>query len=468
MSQSLVSASVDDKQLHLALDSLAQELQTPFVERMRGNKHHGKDAVAQLGDAIGELSARERELGAAIGIARMLLAKNKELAEEALTAASEKSHLEGVIALLRQEQRVMQGHAAELQAKCGLLEAELASAEVQLSEAQTSVLRLEELNSAVVQPEREEKPDESEELASHSRLIHKLNMAIQALERDNSALRLKCADTEKALTAEAEKVRKSEEEWGKLRDKLRTLKEEKQHLSKRAHQAEDHAKYLEFDLMVIQRKIERLEEEAKFSLSPSTSDSGNKHERHTSLFTKLRGIEEGEELEQRSDEEASGQASWRREMSVDFGNESMDDEDLFSGRRDLFTLGSHRPFVFPELSICRISPTISLGKATPRSLLCFSSSLMVNLPCKRSQRKDPSEEYFLLVLRTQATQAVKFSSPYMDSVCTVSAKSLYEQALREAIPFHKVGSRQWHAWIEDQLTRAYVSDLYSADHRGRR
>lgn len=468
MAHPLVGASVDDKQLHLALDSLAQELQTPFVERMRGTKHYGKDAVAQLGDAIGELSARERELGAAIGIARMLLAKNKELAEEALNAASDKSHLEGVIALLRQEQRVMQGHAVELEAKCSLLEAELATAEVQLSEAQASVMRLEELNSAIVQPEREEKTDESEELASHSRLIDKMNKSIQALERDNSGLRLKCADTEKTLVAEIEKGRQSEEEWGKCREKLRTLKEEKQHLSKRTHQAEDHAKYLEFDLMVIQRKVERLEEEAKFSLTPSTSDSGNKHERHTSLFTKLHGIEEGEELEQRSDEEASGQASWRREMSVDFGNESMEDEDLFSGRRDLFTLGTHRPFVFPELSICRISPPISLGTPIPRNIPRLSTTLIVNLPCKRSQRKDPSEEYFLLVLPTQATQAVKFSSPYMDSVCTVSAKSLYEQALRDAVPFHKVGSRQWHAWIEDQLTRAYVSDLYSADRRGRK
>lgn len=462
---SLTSTSVDDKQLHSALDSLAQELQTPFVERMRVNKHHGKDAVAQLGDAIGELSARERELGAAIGIARMLLAKNKELAEEVLSISCEKSNLEGMIALLRQEQRVMQGHASEVEAKCSLLEAELAASEAQYREAQVSVLRLEELNSSVMHSDHEEGIDEAEEEASHSRQIEQMSRSIQILERDNATIRLKCIDTEKELTVQTENAKKLMEDLGKLREKQKTLNEEKQHWSKRAHQAEDHAKYLEFDLMVIQRKVERLEEEAKFSPTPSTSDSGNKHERHTSLFTKLHGIEEGEELEQRSDEEA-GQTSWRREMSMDFGNESMDDEDLFSGKRDLFTLGTHKPFTFPDLTICSLSP-ISIWKRTQKDNRKIASTGTVNLPCKRNQRKDPSEEYFLLVSAIQATQAVKFSSPYMDRVCTVSAKSLYEQALREAIPFHKVSNSQWHAWIEDQLTRAYVSDLYSSDHRFR-
>lgn len=461
---SLTSTSVDDKQLHSALDSLAQELQTPFVERMRVNKHHGKDAVAQLGDAIGELSARERELGAAIGIARMLLAKNKELAEEVISISCEKSNLEGVIALLRQEQKVMQGHAIELEEKCSLLEVELAASEAQYREAQVSVLHLEELNSSVMHSDHEEGTDETE--ASHSREIEQMSKSIQILERDNAAIRLKCMDTERELIAQTENAKKLMEDIGKLREKQKTVNEEKQHWSKRAHQAEDRAKYLEFDLMVIQRKVERLEEEAKFSLTPSTSDSGNKHERHTSLFTKLHGIEEGEELEQRSDEEASGQTSWRREMSVDFGNESMDDEDLFSGKRDLFTLGAHKPFTFPELMICSLSP-ISICKRTKKDSREITRTGTVSLPCKRNQRKDPSEEYFLLVSSIQATQAVKFSSPYMDRVCTVSAKSLYEQALREAIPFHKVSNRQWHTWIEDQLTRAYVSDLYSSDHRFR-
>lgn len=52
---------------------------------------------------------------------------------------------------------------------------------------------------------------------------------------------------------------------------------------------------------------------------------------------------------------------------------------------------------------------------------------------QESGRKDPGQEYFAL-----ASQAVKLNSPYMDTICTVSTKDLYEKAVRNSIPFHKV------------------------------
>lgn len=77
-------------------------------------------------------------------------------------------------------------------------------------------------------------------------------------------------------------------------------------------------------------------------------------------------------------------------------------------------------------------------------------------------RKDPGQEYFAL-----ASQAVKLNSPYMDTICTVSTKELYDKAVRNSIPFHKVRARQWHIWIESQLTTAYLESLYASQGRGR-
>ena len=77
-------------------------------------------------------------------------------------------------------------------------------------------------------------------------------------------------------------------------------------------------------------------------------------------------------------------------------------------------------------------------------------------------RKDPGQEYFTLT-----SQAVKLNSPYMDTICTVSTKDLYDKAVRNSIPFHKVSPMQWHVWIESQLTTAYLDSLYTSQNRKR-
>ena len=84
-------------------------------------------------------------------------------------------------------------------------------------------------------------------------------------------------------------------------------------------------------------------------------------------------------------------------------------------------------------------------------------------------RKDPSQEYFILVRFPQTTQAVKLNSPYMDAICTVPTRELYEKAQKSDIPFHKVRATQWYVWIENQLTNSYLDSLYHADmKRGRK
>ena len=55
---------------------------------------------------------------------------------------------------------------------------------------------------------------------------------------------------------------------------------------------------------------------------------------------------------------------------------------------------------------------------------------------------DPIEDYFTLV-----TSSVKLNSPYIDAICTIQTKDLYQMALEQNVPFHK-----WHYWVENKLT----------------
>ena len=57
--------------------------------------------------------------------------------------------------------------------------------------------------------------------------------------------------------------------------------------------------------------------------------------------------------------------------------------------------------------------------------------------------------------------AVKLNSPYMDSICSISIKDLYDKALTANIPFHK-----WQSWIEKELNSKYLKMLYDTKRDG--
>lgn len=52
------------------------------------------------------------------------------------------------------------------------------------------------------------------------------------------------------------------------------------------------------------------------------------------------------------------------------------------------------------------------------------------------------------------------NSPYMDTICTISAKELYEKVLEQEIPYHL-----WHSWIQQKLNARYIEILYKKNHR---
>jgi hypothetical protein len=97
------------------------------------------------------------------------------------------------------------------------------------------------------------------------------------------------------------------------------------------------------------------------------------------------------------------------------------------------------------------TPQTRASSLTSYSKLFSTDKLSGITVCpERVQRKKPPEEYFSL-----AVQAVKMNSPHMDTIISASSSELYENALKQGIPFHK-----WHVWIESQLNKIYVQTLY--------
>lgn len=79
LSRTTSEADIDSHKLRSALDLMITELEVPFLEKRAKSKRHKKTPLEELDAVIQEISTREKELQAAVGIARMLLDRNDEL-----------------------------------------------------------------------------------------------------------------------------------------------------------------------------------------------------------------------------------------------------------------------------------------------------------------------------------------------------------------------------------------------------
>lgn len=132
----------------------------------------------------------------------------------------------------------------------------------------------------------------------------------------------------------------------------------------------------------------------------------------------------------------------------DFENFSNDKAQIFTLNPEPVDRSGKKNFTFP------VSELRKSFRMAPRTLGIYKQFTIL-VPCIKSNRKPPSEEYFYL-----STQAIKLNSMYLDSICTISPNTLYQTALKNDIPFHK-----WHIWIEKQLNAAYLTSIYKRDSR---
>ena len=416
---------IDEDQLIAVLDKIAADLTLPFLER-RGRDHQHKQSpvgatqVEELRDVVNLLNERERELTAAIGIAKMLVAKGKQT-YSALEESKEQTETVS---------RVLRAHQQEIQI---LREALLTSEEKQtktsslLVDAEETISKLngqsmhyqEHLKTLQKETNRTVEDRDIEEMQAWmvgQRTEFESDAYLEAkerLERDNFSLKAVCEKIDGELKAAKEDISKIRLENTAYTKKNVDLQGKNRALETKLRHIEEEYRFRELDLNLANRKIEHLTEELN-SGSPSPMNESLRPPRRLFKRPSFIGVPAFE----------SGSESDSSESSS-----SVEGEPISEAIYTLSPRGKSgdKHFVF---------------ETNVKSLTVNSADSIEIPPVEKEPevpaRRDPGQEYFALVTSTQASQAVKLNSPYMDTICTVPTKELYDKALKNCIPFHKV------------------------------
>lgn len=422
------SSDTDVQKLRVLLDTIASQLSVPFLERRGRSNTHKTSPVEELQDAVNELCEKEREMGAAIGIAKMLLDEN-----EALAAKNNKLKLEN--SKYSDENRNLKydlKNYVEL-LKTGDYKYEKISET--LASTETELLKFSADHERLIR--QKSNYEDMINIEIHHYEINQIKSYYQKeLETSNSNLYLDSYnEINKNLQASMAQNQKLASDYANLRDQYDRISVKYKKTADKLKEAEKMNKIVVEAKEKIDKKykqlsinynkarddIEKLEEELKISevfQKTKTSTNGSIQESN-SLLSELQCIE----------------------TSLITSNEGLilslePEEDIFSQnlseRRYSYTPNSKTTF--------RNKPILGI---------MFYSNISIQSKT-RDTRKDPSEEYFIL-----ATQAVKMNSPHMDTICIIPHSILYEKATKENIPFQK-----WHSWIESQLNFEYIQALF--------
>ena len=281
---------------------------------------------------------------------------------------------------------------------------------------------------------------------------------------------------EAELNLMKENLEKAKSENAKLREKQRNEKVKSNAMEVKLAQSEETRKFLEFDLSIAKKKIEKLEEDLTVEKDQSLSMSAY-HERHISSRTFIQDDAASGDSSDEVELPATTRRS-RRDLSLTLRDDILQDEELFSGMNRQIDL-SPRASIAKHFTFDNIDPVIDITlkvidieilSEDPHRTRGFSFGTTITYSVDRVEdisvvpstrvknrhrppiRKDPCEEFFILVTLTQAVQAIKLNSPYLDDICTVCPSDLYHTAMDLNIPFH-----QWYPWIEERLRQMYLA-----------
>ena len=441
--------------LQAALDTLSGKLALPYLSRRSGTMQC--DPIQELASVLEELNARERELQAAIGISKFLLERGKELKGRKEYYAGRSVHLEEQQANFQNELQAIRRDWQEEREKREELAREIASLELQVTHLSSENRDLKEqiyykaperhsANYEVTEIQLCEARDQNNELRRnpHTGLNEALQRRLNEVESANMQL-------ENDQTQLQIDLRKAKFDYDKQRERTESQSQACHSLSVALKDQQQQCSSLQFKLAKAQAELELLSADSAHlseAVVPTFSRKRT-HSRHFSLVNEIKRLEDDEsdslfprvvrpyreEIEEQ-EEEIQGEAL-----------PSTIDEELFTGNRSVL-----KQPPAPVLQIA-VQQAISLF-AGMRKAWEMTVMQQVDIPpvpiyctaCKKkrytviSPRRDPLEEYFLLVSPTQATQAVKLNSPHIDSICTVAPEALYTQAITEKIPFQHVSA----------------------------
>lgn len=395
---------INTPKLRQALEKLSQELSEGFLQKRSKTSGHRQDLLEELRDAVKELTDRERELSAAVGIANMLLDSNELLKAQLITtlnAKREKAHcmkvLGGEVEGLREELRDAEQKYQEVQTVLGSTEEQALIVRGENERLQHEFGWLRDLP-GMQQDKMEFYENEIEQLKQEFKeKIDNLHAENNTHSKQNKVLQEKVGKLEEIQRKEYEKNWKIQKDLEKTTISKEKNENEAAELRKALNCTETDLKHLEILHAKALGTVKKLEEELYIAENPTFSQT-----RTASDFQDQNLMKELESLE----------------------------EDL--------------PDSLKENSFKRYSCV----------LMHLANQPGIFIPSKHpGKRKDPIEEYFIL-----STQSVKMNSPYMDTVCSISTQNLYKKVKMLDIPFHK-----WHEWITKELNAAYIQMLYQKD-----
>lgn len=427
------SHEVDSQKLRNVLDTISSQLKVPYMERRYRHNAHKNNPLEELQDAINDICEKERELTAAVGIAKMLLDNNDNLQSKSNKLKEQVGYFSEENRLLREEIQNYKNLVLKGENKYEKVSETLVKTETELMklnvERQRGDMSRKDSDEGLLDNESFEKEmndvrdyyqGEMEKRQSNFYLE-----TIGELERKYNRLLTEKDKLEQNYTNLKALNEKFMAKQKKTSEKLKDVEKMNKILMEAKEKSDKKLKQMSLNYAKMLEKAECLEEELKLAESQQkTKASINESvQESNSLLTELQNI----------DSSVSHETS-NLKLCID----DPDDEQFF--QRSPERRYSYTPNSTPAAKC--FFPCQSHFQITFYSSICIPSSKEI--------RRDPSEEYFTL-----ATQAVKLNSPHMDTICVIPHVILYEKAKKEQVPFHK-----WHSWIETQLNYEYIQSLY--------
>ena len=418
------SVPTDVEHLRSLLTSFTADLSLNFLERRSLHNTHKSTILEELQDVISELTHREKNLQAAVGIALMVLDRNEDLQKKVVKVKSklmdalEKAHHQTIDIQTLQE---------------ALMTSEYRNEQINKTLIQTEEMML--INSAELNRIAREKNRDSnvESYDDEIDLLKKdFRSQVESIQKKRWEMEKECkrvsdlyTTLEKELSASASNYATLEARYKKLFKSFENSKKKKKDYKNEISLVQSQLSKISANYQRLKIHSDRLEEEL--------SIIENKDKKVKPLLT--HGFSLHSELEIMADQSDDLFSS----SILTQGDESIEDA--------LFMKPTHSHSQTPQ------TRTSSLMSYFKMFSTCQENNIVITPT--RIQRKKPPEEYFLL-----AAQAIKMNSPHIENICSVSSSQLYEKALKEGIPFHK-----WYIWIESQLNAAYVQQLYKKNRK---
>ena len=123
---------LDSHRLRNILDSLTAEISIPFLERRARSNSLKKNPIEELSYVISELTNRERDMHACVGISRMIIDRNEEQIQKLRKVRSKKDYFKNVVRELKNENETLQSDLIAAEEKNQQVNAALIKAEEQL------------------------------------------------------------------------------------------------------------------------------------------------------------------------------------------------------------------------------------------------------------------------------------------------------------------------------------------------